>query len=378
MTCFRMFVGVTLAAIFFVGVQAQAADSPTHAKAIAEFHAQITDHFKAWDTNADGELSKTEVDSAIADGKNTGKTAAAIATLRQVQRGKKFTAPALTKENLAKMFNSPAAGQPDLGAMYSGNLARLEKIGKRDIFPDGLPKLDTVHQGKLGNCFCLAPLGAMVNRNPKQVVDLFVPQKDGSYCVTFGAHKVTIAPPTDAELILTSSNESAGLWVNLYEKAVGEALNQSKPAEKRDGSTLDTLTRGGSAGTMLSFITGHEIIRFSCKFAKEEKTTTEEHEAKLKELRKLLAAAQSEKRLMTCGTTKPTTPGLTPNHAYAVLGYDEKTDAIRVWNPHGGAFTPKGKFGLENGYPMKDGIFMIPVSDFVKQFAGLAFEVLKS
>src|SRR5204863_376373 len=81
---------------------------------------------------------------------------------------------------------------------------------------------------------------------------------------------------TDAEIAMTSSNESDGLWVNVYEKAAGQARNDLKPDGERLGSAIDALAKGGSAGTMLAFITGHEIVRFSCKFAKEEKTTPRE------------------------------------------------------------------------------------------------------
>ena len=77
---------------------------------------------------------------------------------------------------------------------------------------------------------------------------------------------------------------------------------------------------------------------------------------------------------MTCGTTEVTTPGLTPKHAYAVLAYDEATDQVTLWNPHGQAFTPKGPAGLANGYPTKDGVFRLPVEEWVVQFSGFAYE----
>jgi hypothetical protein len=81
---------------------------------------------------------------------------------------------------------------------------------------------------------------------------------------------------------------------------------------------------------------------------------------------------------MTCGTLKTTTPGLTPNHAYAVLGYETETDTVKLWNPHGGNFTPKGPPGPARGYPEKDGLFSVPVSAFVQQFSGMAFETIEA
>ena len=79
---------------------------------------------------------------------------------------------------------------------------------------------------------------------------------------------------------------------------------------------------------------------------------------------------------MTCGTTTTKIPGMTPNHAYAVLGYDESRDLIRCWNPHGDTTTVKGDASPANGYPLKDGVFEMPLPVFVKEFSGLAFELL--
>ena len=126
---------------------------------------------------------------------------------------------------------------------------------------------------------------------------------------------------------------------------------------------------------MLAFITGHEMVRFSFKFAKDQVTSSTERDAKLVELREKLKAAVVEKRLMTCGTLKTTTPGITPNHAYAVLGFDVASDEVKLWNPHGDDFLPKGEAGSVNGYSRKDGIFQLPLRDFVQQFSGMAFEI---
>ena len=78
---------------------------------------------------------------------------------------------------------------------------------------------------------------------------------------------------------------------------------------------------------------------------------------------------------MTCGTIKPTTPDFNPNQAYAVLGYDAASDKVTLWNSHGQDFTPQGAAGPENGCITKHGVFEIPLTQFVKQFSGMAFEV---
>ena len=72
-------------------------------------------------------------------------------------------------------------------------------------------------------------------------------------------------------------------------------------------------------------------------------------------------------------------PGASGVHPlYTVLRADEYGLAVHqiegLWNPHGGKFTPKGAPGLDNGYPEKDGVFQMPMRDFVQQFSGRAFE----
>jgi hypothetical protein len=130
---------------------------------------------------------------------------------------------------------------------------------------------------------------------------------------------------------------------------------------------------------MLAALTGHEIVRFSCKFARDSKVQPTEAELKLAELRKLLIEAVNDKRLITTGTNSrgpsgPTVPGIRGGHAYAVLGYDAGTDEIRLWDPHGDTFVPKGEAGSTHGYSRQDGLFAMPLPVFAKQYGGLAFE----
>lgn len=336
------------------------------------FEKIVSARFTAWDLNHDGVLSTNEIDAAVADRLTTNENAAAIAALKRATRRPKNPLPPLTLENILKLTGGR---DPDLVKMFREGCTRIESATNRALFGRDLPRLETIHQGKLGNCFCLAPLGAMVHRDPAQVASMFCAQSNGNYSVKLGKHTVEISTPSDAEIAMTSSNEHDGMWVNIYEKAVGEARNEEKPESERAASPLDALARGGSAGTMLALITGHEITRFSFKFAKDTATNGVQFTNKLVELREQLALATAENRLMTCGTIKTTTPDITPNHAYAVFKYDPAADSVQLWNPHGQDFALNGPAGPEHGYATKDGVFWIPVTEFVKQFSGMAFEV---
>lgn len=344
----------------------------------AAFLTIIDTKFAAWDADKDGELGRGELDKLVADREIQGDQAAAVAALKRASRYKKIELPKFTQAEIRTLAEKkPAKEWPNLPAMYAGGMKRLAKAQQRVLFVSGKPRLETVHQGPMGNCFSLAPLGAIASARPEYIVDEMIkPLPDNRYEVKLGKKKVTVSAPTDAELAMTAGNESDGIWVNVYEKAAGEAHNELKPEEKRESTGLDALNRGGSAGTQLAFITGHEMYRISCKFAKDEKLPKAEHDAKLNEIREALKSATKEKRLMTCGTLKTTIPGMTPGHAYAVLGYEAGTDHIRVWNPHGDTRTLKGDPSPTNGYAMTDGVFEMPLTVFVKEFAGLAFEIL--
>ncbi len=346
------------------------AEKPT---ASATFTAALATSFDGWDGDHDATLATQEIDAALADPKITGDAAAALAVVKRIARSK--AAIPLTLEGLSASAASPKAkDRPDIASMFTDGRKRIVKAN-RELFAQDAPRLQSLHQGAMGDCFSLAPLGSMLHRDPAQVRAMFHQNDDGTYDIKLGSKAVRVAAPTEAEIALSSSNESTGLWSNIYEKAAGMARNELREEKDRVTTPLDAIARGGSAGTMLAFITGNQIERFALKWAKDEKTTPEETQSKLQELRGKLNAAFAEHRCVTTGTAKPLLPGLLGNHAYAVIGYSEPTDEIRIWDPHGDTFTPKGAPDSTTGFPRKDGICDIPLDVFVKQFMGVAFEI---
>ncbi len=341
------------------------------------FLSALSESFADWDLDHDGALATLEIDTALADPQIKGDSGAALAVMKRLARSKTWSPLPRTLDALAALAAPPKTkDEPDLGAMFADGQARITNAS-RELFTEGAPSLQKLQQGEMGNCFSLAPLGSMLSRDPAQVKAMFKQPDDGQYAVMIGQHEVRVAAPTDAEIALSSSSERTGLWSNVYEKAAGVARNAQRAAKDRVTTPLDAIARGGSAGTMLAFITGHEMERFTLKWAKDSTTTEVEVEAKLGELRRLLSAAFAEHRCVTTGTLKPSMPGLRGGHAYGVIGFNEATDEIRVWDPHGDTFTPQGAPGPDTGYPRDDGICDLPLTLFVKQFSGLAFEQLK-
>jgi hypothetical protein len=359
------------------------ADPPA---ALPTFADQVNRHFAKWDRNSDHVLSIEEIDRAVINPEVRGPEAAAVAALRRFARNAKGTSTRLTRDEIARSIGVKLESVDDeqtkekgsLAGYYNTALARITRIN-RELFPKGKPKFDSVHQGKLGDCFCLAPLGAMCARDPEEMVHRISKKSNGTYDVRIGKETFNVAAPTDAEIALSGNAVDDGIWVNVYEKAVGVLRMKSIAEADRPITSLDVVTKGGSAGTMMGALTGHSIERFSLTLFHGESASETERQARLKDLRKKLVKAFEDRKLVTTGTSKnvsPKPPSINGNHAYAILGYDAVADRIKMWNPHGQNFAPKGPPSLENGYPTRNGTFEMPLVDFVKVFAGLAFEVL--
>ncbi len=411
---------VALAVCISAAAIAQTASAPV---SDASFTAQITAHFEEWDADHNGELSKAEIDRLIADPHIAGPSAATVAALKRSLNSKSYTPPVLTKAGIAHLVEVEkprSTASPNFDQLYKASLSKIATYN-RMLFASGTPRLEMLHQGRLGDCFCLAPLGALIHRDPQQVVQMFVPAKDGDVAVHFATGEpVTLHSLTDAEIALSSTSRGDGTWVNMYEKAIGMYTIQSRASLKgkpvpigttsNDPNYLDVIGHGGSAGKVITILSGHAIKRFNCApwhiasdvfvptkptdgytaaaantppppvpvppVVKAQVLSTEQKEARLANLREMLVSAMKAKRLVCAGTPatglKP--PGISLKHAYAVLNYDATKDLITLWNPHGNTFHPKGEEGLKSGYNTEMGEFSLHLTDALAFLAGIVFE----
>jgi tetratricopeptide (TPR) repeat protein len=179
-----------------------------------------------------------------------------------------------------------------------------------------------------------------------------------------------VPPLTDAELAFASANSKDGSWVELYEKAIAEARNEQKPPGKRFHVALDAIAKGGDEEPILSYISGHRVSVFPFNSERDAQSPA----GRLALLRQKMGFASTNQLLAVCATRQCSTPGLTPDHAYAVLNYDLQADTVKLWNPHGNDFKPRGRPGTAHGYPTKDGIFTMPLADLTQQFQYAVFE----
>jgi hypothetical protein len=116
---------------------------------------------------------------------------------------------------------------------------------------------------------------------------------------------------SDGELVTLSSSDK-GFWVAVLEQAYKEHVN---PAEWGLSIGIETLT-GHATTTYVA------VAPFS-----------------LESIRQPLKEALDDKRLITASRTWSTNGSLPTQHVYAVMGYDAKTDTVRLRDPNGGETT---------------------------------------
>jgi Calpain family cysteine protease len=363
------------------------------------FSKLVGDNFSSWDQNHDGRLSADEVDRLVADPSVTGLAAAAVASIHQFLRADGAPA-AITRRNLlAQAQLQPLPEHDENGIVrqdindgkprfvtYYARFAQHIKSAPRDLFTgDESPRLEGVKQGTLGDCFFLCVIGATVHRDPQTIRRMLHANPDGSTDVKFpGTKRVRVPRLADGEIALTSSADDQGLWVNVLEKAYGTVkYAQSKTHKSDDDIDLDVISRGGKIKLTIQLMTGHKAQVITIRQYKNNKyllPTRAEMPQMLARLDSTFTKAFAANRLVCADIPagdkgSDTPPGLSGRHAYAVLGYDRATHTVTVWNPHGKDFTPKlSPPGLKHGYPVKNGVFEIPLRDFVRVFKAVNYE----
>lgn len=282
---------------------------------------------------------------------------------------------------------------PNYHAQFASCLKRIQTT-RRDVSLERMADLDRCKQGQLGDCFFVAPVGAAVHRDPLFVKNSIALLPGGGYKVKFSNEKsVEIGALTDAEVAMSSTTGDEGLWLPVLEKAFGSMRRDAAPEKYGSKEATDAISHGGQIRETLQLVTGHACSRVfvphHAKFSVESGGKPEgkraggqltvEPVADVREIaekvRKKVFKAVEEKRLVAAGTSMEIEPpGMSPRHAYAILGCDAHADMLTIWNPHGNTFTPKGPVGLKNGYATKAGIFRMPVNEFVQVFRDVFIE----
>lgn len=375
------------------------------------FAGVIAREFAAWDTDHNGELSASEIDVLSVNPKIKGDEAAAVASLKLIVRSNNYLLPKLTKDYLATPSERRQRGKdsqqdqdaadrelsdgkggsggggggggrgerakkqnPDFQSRYSMSLRTINQT-PRKLFIDDTPDIDRCHQGPLGDCFFVCMAGAMVERDSQSMKDTIKAAPQGGYEVTFGTGQtVYVSELTDAEIAMTSRTGNDGLWLPVLEKAFGMMRNDTKPEERRTEQATDAIALGGSISTAIRALTGHEPNTVVMR-SRAEKLQGKKLEEFCEGVSEKLVKAFEEKRLVGASTADDKLPpGVNARHAYAVLSYDAKSKMVRLWNPHGNSFRPRGTPSMETGYAIRGGKFEMPLADAARVFRSLSIE----
>lgn len=357
--------------IFFVLVSS-AADSPksTSQETQLDINQFVALHFPRLAREHDDTLELVDVNAAVEDTSIQGRDAAVLVVVRRHMLGEGDERYLPLKDLLA------VANDHEFQRSIEGTYRHLKSID-RDLFLPGDPDLSTFHQGRIGDCYLLATIAAIVHRNPQAIRIMIRPMKNGGFEVNFGnGQQVRVPALTDSELLLGAKMGSKhGIWLAVLEKACG--LLRERKIARKTGAAIDPktvvpsveLTTGGAPKTPIGLFTGHHGERLG-GFG----NTT-----KISQVHDLLTSV-TEKNRLACALSRDESdlpPGITRRHAYAIFGYDSPSKHVKLFNPHGENFEPKGDPGWENGYPTEHGVFTLPLKDFFRIFHAVDYETNK-
>jgi hypothetical protein len=389
---------------------AQTNVAPPATPASTAFTRRVLENFDAWDLDKDGALSVAEIDKLVGDLRVNREAAAALGSLKLTLRKSSSKPPVFDRAYFLRYaeryHNGKSAAepepQPETGDStpisdsteeeeaekkegfprydsYYGRALRRIKSAPRVLFTKGAPRLSDMQQGQIGDCFLISMLGCLLNRDPARFRGMFSLQPDGSCTVYFpNGRAVNVHNLTDAEVALSSGTSGTGRWLAVLEEAYGHLNNNVRSEEKQKEVVTDLISHGGNLGLCIRTLTGHvsQGTWFRKKVKGEWKAPTPAYVAsRLPGLRERLTKSLNAGLLIGGSVERYSRPpGITGNHAYAILGYDAASDTVRVWNPHGNTFTPRGTPGLKYGYRTRSGTFTMLLAEFVQVFAHMDFE----
>jgi hypothetical protein len=342
----------------------------------AEFRRLFASFFPRWDRNHDGLLDLREFNSVIEDASVHGIEAVAAAVLRRhLPAADGGETNGLTLESMLAL-----ASDQQTQRTISQKALHLQTIN-HSLFLPGDPNLLTFHQGRMGDCYLLAPVASFVYQHPQAVRTMIKPKSGGQIEVNFGNGKIaTIEAMTDGEVTLgASEGEDRGVWLSVLEKAYAALRKDTK--EERTGEKLeaneaiaaDFIGHGGTCGPVMAALTGHKTAT-----ARMGSLYKEDPKIAIKTAHDLLSTLSAAHRVMTIGTggdkTKKLPKGIPHKHALAILTYNPSTRMVRMFNPWGNHVAPAGPPGPVNGYSTEHGIFDVPLEEYIQVFGSVTYE----
>ena len=216
----------------------------------------------------------------------------------------------------------------DEPVMSGSGLSYQTSVG--NLF-NGTPSRNDAKQGQLGDCYFIAALASLADKNADAVRNLFIDNNDGTYTVRFyadsnrAADYVTVNRrlPTSGGLLrysgygLSAASSATTLWIALAEKAYAQWNETGN--EGRDGTNTYAAIEGGWMSYVNAQVLGTNSSNYSFS------NTTKQS----------LINAINGNFAITLGTKTSVNDGLVGGHAYSVTGYNAGTDTFTLHNPWG-------------------------------------------
>lgn len=198
---------------------------------------------------------------------------------------------------------------------------------------NGTPSRLDAKQGQLGDCYFIASLAGIADRNPNAIRDMFTDNSDGTYTIRFYAagSGATVADYVTVNRMLPAysnrtlaysgygkslTSTSTTLWIALAEKAYAQWNETGKAG--RDGTNRYAAIEGGWMSNVNAPVLGYQSTNYTLS------------------TQQTLINALNANQAVTIGTkTGVTAGGLYGSHAYVVTGYTASTGTFTLFNPWG-------------------------------------------
>ncbi len=249
--------------------------------------------FRALDTNGDDKLSKEELEQSLPKLKDGTTKKAVQAMLKdfEIIGGKGATEITATqvKEYVAKRMSEKEEGSVDkIATNFSETKKKLDE-SNRKTYSEDKPywsvQGDAPKQGRVGDCWLIAAMSSMFEKDPRAVEKMIKDNGNGTLTVTFPYKyegkelQATIPKPTDTELSLYASTGKFGTYGAIMEKALGKIMEERPELkEKLTGAARDRgkgvpvqeLLNGSSTPFGIELLTGEPAKTLSIRELEEE------------------------------------------------------------------------------------------------------------
>ncbi len=212
---------------------------------------------------------------------------------------------------------------------------------------------NTVRQGQVGDCYFLSSMVDVARTNPQAIRDMIKQNPDNTYTVSFHGHD----PVTVDGNGIPNGVSADGKWAQVLE----QAWEKTRPQPEKGGSPQDAIRA----------LTGKSTSAYDLS----------EDTSALGGVRRFLGLEQSSSDLIRNGlknnealvadTGSKTSDGIVANHAYSVVGMDDKGN-IELRNPWGS--TPSTAPEPNSHQAGSDGTFWMSQADFDRHFTFLEYQ----